>query len=78
MEITFTQPREITIIPESKQTFDKVEITQMIDYPLQKIVKVVIAKVGSVILWKGDDYDAIGQWTDVDVIAKIKEIYGDV
>jgi hypothetical protein len=27
-----------------------------------------------VILWSGDEYD-IGQWTDVDVQVRIKELY---
>jgi hypothetical protein len=28
-----------------------------------------------VILWSGDEYDNIGQWTDVDVQVRIKELY---
>ncbi len=28
-----------------------------------------------VLLWEGTEYDAIGQWTDVDVINRLNEIF---
>lgn len=31
-----------------------------------------------IVLWEGNDYDAIGQWTDDDVVNRLKEIYETV
>jgi hypothetical protein len=78
MKITLNQARTIVTSPEKTKTTDKITILQLIDNPSRKIVTAITAEIGTITLWKGDDYDAIGQWTDVDVIAKIKEIYGDV
>jgi hypothetical protein len=42
---------------------------------MEKKVIAHTSEFGSVVLWEGDAYDAIGQWTDLDVTARIKEIY---
>jgi hypothetical protein len=28
-----------------------------------------------IVLWSGDEYTAIGQWTDSDVLAKLEELF---
>jgi len=75
MEIIFDQPKDIVLRPQQSATYDKLNIIGMMDYPEQKIVKAIIVELGEVILWQGAEYDTIGQWTDTDVINRIKEIY---
>lgn len=52
--------------PDSKIVTAKVNLLaadgQKYDYP-------------EIILWSGDAYDAIGQWTDADVQSRIAEIF---
>jgi hypothetical protein len=46
----------------------------MIDKPGEKLVVVQTDEVGEIILWEGAAYDAIGQWTDLDVQTRLIEI----
>ena len=75
MEITLNTPKEIIVFAERRKTITKVEITELIDNPKKKNVIAKTNEFGIVILWEGEDYDTIGQWTDTDVINKIKTIY---
>jgi hypothetical protein len=75
MEITLSKPKEIVIFEERKKTITKVEITEVVDNSKNKIVTAKTMEFGNVVLWKGAEYDSIGQWTDTDVINKIKTIY---
>ena len=75
MEITFSSPKEIVITPEVKKTVEKISIVQMIDNPVKKIVTANTKEAGFIVLWKDEDYDSIGQWTDKDVISKLKKMY---
>jgi hypothetical protein len=75
MEITLTKPKEIVVFAERKKTITKVEITEVVDDFKRKIITAKTNEFGSVILWKDEDYVTIGQWTDTDVINKIKSIY---
>jgi hypothetical protein len=63
-------------IPARSIEISKIEILSIED---SAINKKVIARVkgfpGQIVLWEGDAYDAIGQWTDADVATRIKEIY---
>jgi cyanophycinase-like exopeptidase len=75
MEITFDPPKDITVVPEIKKTVDKITVIELKDQPERKTVIAVTVEAGIITLWKGDTYDAIGQWTDADVVARINEIY---
>lgn len=75
MEIKLNKPKEIVVLAERKKTITKVEIIEVTDNSISKIVSAKTNEFGTVILWKGEEYDAIGQWTDTDVINKIKSIY---
>jgi hypothetical protein len=75
MEITFTAPKDIVVVSEMKRTIDKIVITDVIDSPQRKTVVAMTMELGSIMLWEGTAYDAIGQWTDADVINRINEIY---
>lgn len=75
MKITFPQPREIVFIKEKKTTISEITIMELLDNPEKKVVKATTLELGPIILWENETYDAIGQWTDTDVINKINELY---
>lgn len=75
MQITINPPKDLTIVQEMKRTIDTITIRNMIDSPEQKQVVAETMELGRIILWQKEAYDNIGQWTDTDVIDRIKEIY---
>ena len=75
MEILLKKAKEIVVFAERKKTITKVEITEVVDDFRRKIITAKTNEFGSIILWKDEDYVTIGQWTDTDVIKKIKSIY---
>jgi hypothetical protein len=75
MEVTITPPKSITIVAERKKTIDKVSIVEITDNPTLKTVVAITKEVGRLTLWQNAEYDAIGQWTDADVQAKLKDLY---
>ena len=46
------------------------------DDAVNRTVKAYTAEAGVIVLWSGDAYDAIGQWTDADVKARLIVIFG--
>lgn len=55
---------------------DKIEVVGLVDNPVNKfVVAIVNQPINEILLWKEDSYDAIGNWTNEDVIARINEIY---
>jgi len=75
MVITLTQPKEVIVTPEKKITLSTLTIERMVDLPNEKIVRVFIREIPeALVLWEGDAYDTIGQWTDANVKARIKEL----
>jgi hypothetical protein len=74
MQIILDQPKELVIVQEVKKTLQEVNVTQMIDDPTNKTVQAFTLELGVLTLWQGAEYDAIGQWTDTDVINKIKSL----
>ena len=75
MIVTFQTSKEITIVKEIKKSVTELTIEEVVDISSIKQVKAFIAELGYVMLWEGAAYDAIGQWTDADVEARIKELY---
>jgi hypothetical protein len=65
------------VIPEI-QIYDfqllGIHIDHYIDSPVFKKVEAYTRQLGSIILWEGDAYDAIGQWTDADAQARLAEL----
>lgn len=79
-QIVFPNSVQYTVIPERTvaavvRTMTGITINQMVDNPNSKIVAVFTKELGRIELWKGEEYDAIGQWTDNDVVDKIKSIF---
>ena len=75
MKITFETPKEIVIVQELKRTFEELTIEEVVDSNSRKEVKAYTPELGIIVLWEGEAYDKIGQWTDADVINRIKELY---
>ncbi len=76
MEINFDSPKKIVLRPEDSITVDKLTIERIVDFPGEKVVRCFVSEIqGPVVLWKGDSYDSIGQWTDTDVQNRLIEIY---
>jgi hypothetical protein len=76
MEINFSETKNITIVAEKKKSLDKLTIEQMVDVPSRKVVVAITTELGRIRLWQGAEYDAIGQWTDSDVVNRIQSLYG--
>jgi hypothetical protein len=62
---------------ERSQTFNnELVIARMVDRPQDKIIRVFFEScLFPIDLWSGDEYDTVGQWTDTDVINRIKYLY---
>jgi hypothetical protein len=75
MKVDFTTTKSIVVIQERKKNVDSITVLSVIDFLDQKIVRADTVEAGIIILWRDADYDAIGQWTDQDVITRIQEIY---
>ena len=76
MEVIFSQATDVVVVTERKVTIEKLTITELVDLPSRKMVVAKTQQVGTIVLWKDADYDAIGQWTDSDVLTRISELYG--
>jgi hypothetical protein len=77
MEIQFNKATDVVVVTEKKISIDKLTIVELVDVSSRKIVVAKTKEVGTIVLWKDADYDAIGQWTDSDVIARIEQLYGN-
>lgn len=74
MKIILDAQKEIVIVKEVKKTINEITISQVTDLPQYKRVDAYTDELGIITLWQGEEYDAIGQWTDQDVINKIKSL----
>jgi hypothetical protein len=75
MKIEFSTPKEVVTTKEVKSMFESITVMSIIDRPASKSVTVNILEGDAITLWEGTDYDAIGQWTDADVLNKLKRLY---
>ena len=75
MTVTFETPKEVVVVKELKHTINKLTIEEVVDNSERKEVRAYTKELGVIALWEGAAYDAIGQWTDADVVARIKELY---
>jgi len=57
-------------------TATTISVISIVDSPMTKTVEAnTIGYPTKILLWSGSTYDSVGQWTDMDVINRIKEIY---
>ena len=62
-------------IPAQQIKATSIQITSMVDNPTEKTITIKTNSIlGSVVLWEGEAYDAIGQWTDENVKTRLIEI----
>lgn len=77
MKIELNKATEVVVVTEKKISVEEITINEITDLPIRKMVVAKTKEVGQVILWRDAEYDAIGQWTDTDVINKINELYNN-
>ena len=76
MQINLNAPKKIVLQEEKSVTINSLTITRVVDLPKQKVVRCFCEELEeAIVLWEGAAYDAIGQWTDVDVQNRLSEIY---
>ena len=76
MNITLTNPKKVVLQEEKSKTISSLTINRVVDLPKQKMVRVFIEELDEpVVLWEGAAYEAAGQWTDADVIARLTALY---
>jgi hypothetical protein len=67
------------VVVVAEQTANTVKVLQIEENPDEKRVVATTSLNGLLrrfVLWEGDSYDQIGQWTDTDVITRVKEVVG--
>lgn len=79
MKITLQEPKEITLIEKKVKTITTLTIDRVVDLSSQKLVRCFIEELNEPItLWKDEEYDEIGQWTDEDVEMRLKELFSSL
>lgn len=77
MEINLSGDKTINIVPAENVITSKVTIDRLVDLPTEKVVFAVTREIGRIDLWVGEEYDAIGQWTNDDVETRILDLYNN-
>lgn len=76
MNINLNNPKKIVLQEEKSKTVSSLTVNRIVDLPKQKVVRCFIEELEEpIVLWKGEAYDAIGQWTDTDVTNRLNELY---
>jgi hypothetical protein len=76
MKITLQNPKKFVLQQEKSKTVSTLTIVRVVDLPNKKIVRAYVKEIdGAIVLWEGASYDAIGQWTDDNVQARLTELY---
>jgi hypothetical protein len=76
MKINLQSPKKVVLQEEKSKTVSTLTVTRVVDLPKKKIVRAFVEEIdGAIVLWEGAAYDAIGQWTDANVQARLTELY---
>ena len=76
MQISLQNPKKVVLQEEKSKTISTITIERLVDLPKKKLVRCFIEELDEpVVLWEGAAYDAIGQWTDADVQARLTTLY---
>ena len=77
MVITLQAPKSIVVVEEKTATLATLTIERVVEFPKEKIVKAFFKELPNnpIVIWEGASYDAIGQWTDSDLQARVLEIF---
>ena len=76
MQISLTNPKKVVLQEEKSKTVTTLTVARIVDLPKKKVVRAFVEELDEpVVLWEGAAYDAIGQWTDANVEARLTELY---
>lgn len=78
MKINLEIPKEIVEQVEIKKTIDTLTVVSIVDDYSRVVVNIAfgndVINPKMLILWDGEAYDAIGQYTDTDIKKRILEL----
>ena len=76
MQISLSNPKKVVLQEEKSKTVTTLTVSRIVDLPKKKMVRAFIEELDEpVVLWEGAAYDAVGQWTDANVEARLTELY---
>lgn len=76
MQINLQNPKKVVLQEEKSKTVTTLTVSRIVDLPKKKMVRAFVEELDEpVVLWEGAAYDAIGQWTDANVEARLTELY---
>jgi hypothetical protein len=76
MQINLQNPKKVVLQEEKSKDVSTLTVARIVDLPKKKVVRAFIEELDEpVVLWEGAAYDAIGQWTDANVEARLTELY---
>lgn len=76
MQINLQNPKKVVLQEEKSKTVNTLTVVRVVDLPKKKIVRCFVEELDQpIVLWEGAAYDAIGQWTDSNVEARLAELY---
>jgi hypothetical protein len=76
MKIELNKAKKIVTQQEKSKEVSTLTVVRMVDLPKKKVVRAFVEEIdGPIVLWEGAAYDAIGQWTDANVQARLTELY---
>ena len=76
MQISLSNPKKVVLQEEKSKTVTTLTVSRIVDLPKKKVVRAFVEELDEpVVLWEAASYDAIGQWTDSNVEARLTELY---
>jgi hypothetical protein len=75
MIITLPNTTKVVRQPEVSVNINVLTLLSINDNPINKLVSAHTKEIGTIVLWSGEDYDKIGQWTDNDVKERLLSLY---
>jgi hypothetical protein len=76
MQISLSNPKKVVLQEEKSKTVTTLTVSRIVDLPKKKMVRAFVEELDEpVVLWEGAAYDAVGQWTDANVEARLTELY---
>ena len=75
LKITLAGEKNLLVVPAVYKKVTEVVIDRITDEAVQKRVTAFTTNgLGVLVLWEGAAYDAIGDWTNADVVARVNEL----
>lgn len=75
LNVELGETKVLRTFPARSISADAIEIDHIVDnYAQKKVTAFTKSVLGQVVLWEGEAYDTIGQWTDDDVKQRLLQI----